>query len=85
MGNELGCGKRAIGLAGVLRCGLAIALLGAPLLAAAQGLPTLTTTPAAGGGTTYSLTIQTLLLMTLLSFIPAMVLMMTSSRFLMYL
>ncbi|MBN8440750.1 MAG: flagellar type III secretion system pore protein FliP [Thauera sp.] len=62
----------------MLRCGLAIALLGAPLLAAAQGLPTLTTTPAAGGGTTYSLTIQTLLLMTLLSFIPAMVLMMTS-------
>jgi flagellar biosynthetic protein FliP len=53
-------------------------LLGTPLLAAAQALPTLTTAPAANGGTTYSLTIQTLLLLTLLSFIPAMVLMMTS-------
>src|SRR5690606_31746288 len=40
-------------------------------------LPALTTTPAAGGGTTYSLTIQTLMLMTLLSFIPALVLMTT--------
>ncbi|KAI5916125.1 flagellar type III secretion system pore protein FliP [Thauera sp. 2A1] len=56
----------------------ALALLLTPLLAAAQALPTLTAMPAAGGGTTYSLTIQTLVLMTLLSFIPAMVLMMTS-------
>ena len=49
-------------------------------LAAAQaagGLPAVTSTPAAGGGTTYSLTIQTLLLMTALTFIPAVVLMMT--------
>ncbi|MEN9476088.1 MAG: hypothetical protein RLZZ300_229, partial [Pseudomonadota bacterium] len=39
-------------------------------LAAAQaagGLPAVTSTPAAGGGTTYSLTIQTLLLMTALT------------------
>lgn len=42
------------------------------------GLPALTTTPTAGGGTTYSLTIQTLLLMTALTFIPAILLMMTS-------
>ena len=42
------------------------------------GLPALTSTPAAGGGTTDSLTIQTLLLMTALTFIPAAVLMMTS-------
>ena len=55
-----------------------LALLALPLAAAAQALPALTTAPAANGGTTYSLTIQTLLLMTLLSFIPAMVLMMTS-------
>ena len=42
------------------------------------GLPALTSTPAPGGGTTYSLPVQTLLLLTLLSFIPATVLMMTS-------
>ncbi len=41
------------------------------------GLPAITSSPAAGGGTTYSLTIQTLLLMTALTFIPAVVLMMT--------
>ncbi|MDR2014655.1 MAG: flagellar type III secretion system pore protein FliP [Azoarcus sp.] len=43
-----------------------------------QGLPALTATPAPGGGTHYSLPVQTLLLLTLLSFIPATVLMMTS-------
>lgn len=50
-------------------------------LACAQatgGLPAFNSTPSAGGGTTYSLTIQTLLLMTALTFIPAAVLMMTS-------
>ena len=41
------------------------------------GLPAITSTPAPGGGTTYSLTIQTLVLMTALTFIPAAVLMMT--------
>ena len=50
----------------------------APLPVLAQALPALTTTPAAGGGTQYSLSMQTLLLMTSLSFIPAMVLMTTS-------
>ena len=58
---------------------LLLALL--PLAAAAQAvpaLPALTTTPGAGGSTTYSLTVQTLALMTLLSFLPAMVLMMSS-------
>ena len=44
---------------------------------ATGGLPAITSTPAAGSGTTYSLTIQTLLLMTALTFIPAIVLMMT--------
>lgn len=60
------------------KAAFALALAGAPLLALAQALPALTTVPAANGGTTYSLTIQTLLLLTLLSFVPAMVLMMTS-------
>ena len=41
------------------------------------GLPAITSAPAAGGGTTYSFTIQTLVLMTALTFIPAVVLMMT--------
>ena len=44
----------------------------------AQALPSWTSTPAPDGGTRYSLTIQTLLLLTSLSFLPAMVLMMTS-------
>jgi len=42
------------------------------------GLPALSATPAPGGGTVYSLPVQTLLLLTLMSFIPATVLMMTS-------
>jgi flagellar biosynthesis protein FliP len=56
---------------------LTLCVLLAPALAAAQGLPAITSTPGTGGGTTYSLTVQTLLLLTALSFIPAAVLMMT--------
>ncbi len=52
-------------------------LLFVPFAAGAQGLPAITGTPAPGGGTTYSLSVQTLLLLTSLSFIPAVVLMMT--------
>ncbi|MBP6096180.1 MAG: flagellar type III secretion system pore protein FliP [Methyloversatilis sp.] len=46
--------------------------------AGAQALPALTSTPAAGGGTNWSLSIQTLLFLTSLSFLPAIILMMTS-------
>ncbi|MCL2523668.1 MAG: flagellar type III secretion system pore protein FliP [Betaproteobacteria bacterium] len=46
-------------------------------LAQASGLPAITSTPTANGGATYSLTIQTLVLMTALTFIPAMMLMMS--------
>ncbi|MFL6716479.1 MAG: flagellar biosynthetic protein FliP, partial [Burkholderiaceae bacterium] len=51
-----------------------------PLFAAAQqaGLPAFTSTPSGGGGQTYSLSLQTLLLLTGLSFIPAALMMMTS-------
>ena len=49
-----------------------------PIDALAQAMPAVTSTPAPGGGTTYSLSIQTLLLMTSLSFLPAVLLMMTS-------
>jgi flagellar biosynthetic protein FliP len=41
------------------------------------GLPALTSTPAPGGGQSYSLSLQLLLLLTALSFLPAIVLMMT--------
>ena len=57
---------------------LAAALLFAPLVASAQVLPAFTSTPAAGGGTEYSLSVQTLLFMTALVFLPAMLLMMTA-------
>jgi len=58
---------------------LPVLLLCLPLAAGAQqGLPAFTSTPAAGGGQTYNLTIQTMLLLTSLSFIPAALLMMTS-------
>ena len=58
---------------------LALALCAFALPAAAQtaGLPALTSTPAPGGGQTYSLSIQTLLLLTSLTFLPAVLLMMT--------
>jgi flagellar biosynthetic protein FliP len=47
--------------------------------AAAQQSPMqITTSPLAGGGTQYSVPVQTLLFLTLLSFLPAMLLMMTS-------
>ncbi|HTI16292.1 MAG TPA: flagellar type III secretion system pore protein FliP [Trinickia sp.] len=46
--------------------------------AQASGLPAFTTSPGPNGGTTYSLTVQTMLLFTMLSFLPAMLLMMSS-------
>jgi flagellar biosynthetic protein FliP len=61
------------------RC-LPLLLLALPMAAMAQqiGLPALTSTPTPGGGQTYSLSLQTLLLLTGLSFLPAVMLMMTS-------
>ncbi|MDP1979291.1 MAG: flagellar type III secretion system pore protein FliP [Undibacterium umbellatum] len=60
----------------LLLCGLAM-----PEAAIAQangGLQAITSTPAPGGGQNYSLSIQTLLFLTALSFLPAALLMMTS-------
>ena len=54
------------------------ALLLAPALVWAQAMPAVTSAPAAGGGTQWSLSIQTLLLLTSLTFLPAILLMMTS-------
>ena len=59
---------------------LVFAALALPSLALAQsaGLPAFTSTPSSGGGQTYTLSLQTLLLLTSLSFLPAVMLMMTS-------
>ena len=61
----------------LLRMALTLVLAGLPAVALAQALPAITSTPAPGGGTQWSLSIQTLLLLTGLTFIPAIVLMMT--------
>lgn len=58
-------------------CGMALLL--APLAAWAQvgGLPALSSTPGPGGSQTYTLSIQTLITLTALTFLPAALLMMT--------
>lgn len=58
----------------------AVVLLIVPVgaLLAAPGLPAVTVETAAGGGQTYSLTIQVLILMTALTLLPSIVLMMTA-------
>jgi flagellar biosynthetic protein FliP len=72
MANNRALRLRATGYAGAA---LALAM---PLLAAAEPtIPAFTSTPAPGGGTNYGLTLQTLILMTALTFIPAALLMMT--------
>ncbi|MCW5620541.1 MAG: flagellar type III secretion system pore protein FliP [Burkholderiales bacterium] len=66
-----------------MRTLLATLLLAAGALAAGDvhaqaALPAITSTPAPGGGQTFSLTLQTLLFLTSLTFLPAILLMMTS-------
>ena len=56
---------------------LALALLSVPVMASAQGLPAFTASELPNGDTSYSLSVQTLLLLTALSFVPAVILMMT--------
>jgi flagellar biosynthetic protein FliP len=57
---------------------LACAALVAPEALAQAALPAITSTPAPGGGQTYSFTIQTLLFLASLTFLPAVLLVMTS-------
>ena len=58
---------------------LLLVFLLAPLSAFAEpGISAFSTSPAAGGGTNYTLSLQTLLFMTALGFLPAVLLMMTS-------
>jgi flagellar biosynthetic protein FliP len=62
-----------------MRHGWFLVLLLAPALAwGAPGLPAFTSSPAPGGGTNYSFNIEALLLLTSLTFLPAILLMMTS-------
>ena len=52
-------------------------LLALPVIGYTQGFPAIKSTPVAGGGQSYSLSIETLLLLTSLTFLPAVLLMMT--------
>ncbi|MDO8925440.1 MAG: flagellar type III secretion system pore protein FliP [Sideroxyarcus sp.] len=52
-------------------------VLAAPAQAAETGMLALTSTPAPGGGQTYTLSLQTLILISSLTFLPAILLMMT--------
>jgi flagellar biosynthetic protein FliP len=61
----------------ILRAAALVAAL-APLAALAQNLPAFTSTPTGGGGQSYSISIQTLLALTAISFLPAVLLLMTS-------
>ena len=67
-----------------MRGAIVLLLLALPMLAAGapalaqSALPAVTVTPAPGGGQTYSLTLQTLLFLTSLTLLPAVLLMMTS-------
>lgn len=61
----------------ILCLALVAGISSTPALAQQAGLAAFTSTAAPGGGQTYSLSIQTLLLLTALSFLPAVLLMMT--------
>lgn len=62
----------------VLLLGLLAPAWGQQAAGALPGLPALTVQPAPGGGQSYSLTLQVLLLMTALTLLPAILLMMTA-------
>lgn len=57
---------------------LVLVMMVLPALASAQGLPGITSTQGPGGSQTWSLSVQTLVLLTSLSFLPALLLSMTS-------
>ena len=65
--------RRGVALAALLLLGVVVA---APALA--QELPAFSSKPAAGGGQIYTLSVQTLLMLTALSFLPSVLLLMTS-------
>lgn len=57
---------------------VAVLLLAAPALPAAPGISAVTASAAPGGGTTYSISLQVLIAMTVLTVLPALVLTMSS-------
>jgi flagellar biosynthetic protein FliP len=69
-------GKKPLWVIGAV-LGALLGTLALPAFAQQSGLPAFTSTPAAGGGQSYSLSLQTLLLLTSLTFLPAAMLMMT--------
>ena len=73
--------RRGVKILQLITQAIGVLLLILPTLAFAQqaaGLPAFTSTQAAGGGQTYTLSLQTLLLLTSLSLLPAALMMMTS-------
>jgi flagellar biosynthetic protein FliP len=79
---------QSAGLASIVRGGLRLATvllfivgglaLTAPFEALAQNIPLFESVPSKGGGTNYSVPVQTVILLTALSFLPAMLMLMTS-------
>ena len=65
-------------LAGLTLLALIVTVIFSGNVFAEAGLPAFTSTPAAGGGQNYSVSLQTLFVLTALSFLPAILLMMTS-------
>ncbi|MGZ8154031.1 MAG: flagellar type III secretion system pore protein FliP [Burkholderiales bacterium] len=63
--------------AGLIAAGAVLLALALPAWSQTSGLPAVTSAPTAGGGQTYTLSLQTLLLLTSLTFLPAVLLMMT--------
>ena len=57
---------------------LMMVLLGAPAFAADTGIPAVSVSTGPDGAASYSVTLQILILMTMLTFLPAIVMMMTS-------
>jgi len=57
---------------------LAVGMALPALALAEQGIPAFSSTPGPGGGISYSLSLQTLILLTALTFLPAVLLMMTA-------
>jgi hypothetical protein len=76
MQNRVATGFRhVLPVVALLLLGLLIAL---PALAQDLALPAFSSKPAPGGGQSYTLSVQTLLMLTALSFLPSVLLLMTS-------
>lgn len=69
--------RRAASLGPVMLLAALMLLFSFNTLAADAGIPVINAAPAAGGGQNYTLSLQTLLLLTSLTFLPALLLMMT--------